>query len=280
MRNTDIIVGKKYRMKTELALFVKEGAIVKVLSVDDASIYVQDLSRNKYLDGKWFVHCDDLQPLKGSDPEEIKVGLRVNHEDCGAGTVTYAGEACFRVMFDKKHPRFDLDCIFSYSFDVGDRWSCAALSLLTEEDDDAPKLTAVSPLKQQKSFKAGDLVRCAKQAVYRRTSPDVVCRVKKVYADGIMRVEITEGMHKRESYDVNSTYFEKVEQLTLDVQRTANKITVTLGETQASASCSPDDTFDYLTGVQIALARLAQKCGKPVTVYLPKDTKDFKIEFV
>lgn len=52
------------------------------------------------------------------------------------------------------------------------------------------------------------------------------------------------------------------------------------GAIEASASCSPDDTFDYITGSQIALARLAQKCGKPAKVYLPKDTKDFQIEFI
>jgi hypothetical protein len=46
------------------------------------------------------------------------------------------------------------------------------------------------------------------------------------------------------------------------------------------ASCSPNDTFDYITGSQIALARLAQKCSRPVKVYLPKDTKDFQIEFI
>lgn len=49
---------------------------------------------------------------------------------------------------------------------------------------------------------------------------------------------------------------------------------------EASTTCSPDDTFDYIIGAQIALARLAQKCGKPATVYLPTDTKDFKIEFI
>lgn len=49
---------------------------------------------------------------------------------------------------------------------------------------------------------------------------------------------------------------------------------------EASASCSPNDTFDYITGSQIALARLAQKCSRPAKVYLPKDTKDFQIEFI
>lgn len=29
-----------------------------------------------------------------------------------------------------------------------------------------------------------------------------------------------------------------------------------------------------------ALARLAQKCNRPAKVYLPKDTKDFQIEFI
>lgn len=70
----------------------------------------------------------------------------------------------------------------------------------------------------------------------------------------------------------------------LDGHREGNKIIFTLVKgdktIEASASCSPDDTFDYITGSQIALARLAQKCGKPAKVYLPKDTKDFQIEFI
>lgn len=70
----------------------------------------------------------------------------------------------------------------------------------------------------------------------------------------------------------------------LDGHREGNKIIFTLVKDdktiEASASCSPDDTFDYITGSQIALARLAQKCGKPAKVYLPKDTKDFQIEFI
>lgn len=211
MREQDIIVGEKYRMKTELADFVKEGVIVKVLSVDGDSVYVQDLSRNKCLDGKWFVLCDDLQPLKGIDPEEIKVGLRVNHKDCGAGTVTFLCGTAFLVRFDNEHPRFCRERAFALTLE-DDRWSCAALSLITAKD----------------------------------SSPKVV------------------------SY----------ESVSLTTDRITEKVTATLGETQASASCKPDDIFDPVIGTQIALARLAHKCGKPVTVYVPKDTKDFKIEFV
>lgn len=63
-----------------------------------------------------------------------------------------------------------------------------------------------------------------------------------------------------------------------------NKIILTLVKdgkrVEASASCSPEDTFDYITGTQIALARLAHKCGKSAKVYLPKDTKDFQIKFI
>lgn len=71
---------------------------------------------------------------------------------------------------------------------------------------------------------------------------------------------------------------------TKEWRREGNKIILTLvkdgKKVEASASCSPEDTFDYITGTQIALARLAHKCGKPAKVYLPKDTKDFQIEFI
>lgn len=71
---------------------------------------------------------------------------------------------------------------------------------------------------------------------------------------------------------------------TKEWRREGNKIILTSvkdgKKVEASASCSPEDTFDYITGTKIALARLAHKCGKPAKVYLPKDTKDFQIEFI
>lgn len=89
-------------------------------------------------------------------------------------------------------------------------------------------------------------------------------------------------------FNVSSAYFklaaEEENPPTLEVTQDGSTITVKLTEngnvTEASAKCSPTDTFDYLTGVQIALTRLAQKTGKPPKIYLPKDTTAYQVELL
>ena len=79
MRDIDIHVGLKYRVKEDVAPFFKRGAVVVIIEKDGELYRVQDLSKNKYLDGRWWLHYSRLEPLKGIDPEEIKEGLRVHH---------------------------------------------------------------------------------------------------------------------------------------------------------------------------------------------------------
>lgn len=211
MREIDIYVGQKYRVKEDVAPYIKRGAVVVIRKKDGEFYRVQDLSKNKYLDGRWWLHYSRLEPLKGIDPEEIKEGLRVHHKECGKSE---------------------------------------ELTILNEKDSASDYL--------QKLLKECD--EALFDALY-----DYSKRQCKEALEELKRL--------------NTLNEEK-----LDGHREGNKIIFTLVKgdktIEASASCSPDDTFDYITGSQIALARLAQKCGKPAKVYLPKDTKDFQIEFI
>lgn len=53
MRDIDIHVGLKYRVKEDVAPFFKRGAVVVIIEKDGELYRVQDLSKNKYLDGRW-----------------------------------------------------------------------------------------------------------------------------------------------------------------------------------------------------------------------------------
>lgn len=74
MRDIDIYVGRKYRVKENVGNFVKKGAVVRVLVKGPIATSVQDLSKNKCMDGIWGVPNQKLAPLKGIDPEGIKKG--------------------------------------------------------------------------------------------------------------------------------------------------------------------------------------------------------------
>ena len=89
MREIDIYVGQKYRVKEDVASYIKRGAVVVIRKKDGEFYRVQDLSKNKYLDGRWWLHYTRLEPLKGIDPEGIKEGLRVHHKECGKGHCRY-----------------------------------------------------------------------------------------------------------------------------------------------------------------------------------------------
>lgn len=53
MREIDIYVGQKYRVKEDVASYIKRGAVVVIRKKDGEFYRVQDLSKNKYLDGGW-----------------------------------------------------------------------------------------------------------------------------------------------------------------------------------------------------------------------------------
>lgn len=208
MKTNNIIIGKKYRTKEATAFFVKKGAIVKILEICGNQAYVQDLSRNKYSDGRWYVLLKNLE-----------------------------------------------------------------------------ELTPTS----KKPFKSGELVRCTTRDRYSKTTPDVVCRVIEVHGtpelllDDI-KVQIIEGEHAGKTYNVESRFFKLEEPPTLEVTQNGNTITVKLTEngkvTEASAKCSPTDTFNYLAGVQIALIRLGQETGKLHTIYIPRDPTAYQVEIL
>lgn len=251
MREIDIYVGQKYRVKGDVASYIKRGAVVVIRKKDGEFYRVQDLSKNKYLDGGWWLHYTRLEPLKGIDPEEIKEGLRVHHKECGNGTVATVSTKLFVIKWDKKSSTQN---IFSrgghFSWDNKRLWSCEELTILNEKDSASDILQKLQKECDEALF----------DALY-----DYSKRQWKEALEELKRL--------------NTLNEEK-----LDGHREGNKIIFTLVKgdktIEASASCSPDDTFDYITGSQIALARLAQKCGKPTKVYLPKDTKDFQIEFI
>jgi|GEM_PF-3926635 len=67
MREIDIYVGQKYRVKEDVASYIKRGAVVVIRKKDGEFYRVQDLSKNKYLDGRWWLHYSRLEPLKGID---------------------------------------------------------------------------------------------------------------------------------------------------------------------------------------------------------------------
>ena len=149
-------------------------------------------------------------------------------------------------------------------------------------------------LVHQCPFKVGDVVIAFIEKYY-ITSASVKCRVVSLtpplYApEADMEVKLLEDHHPFSGalFSVSSAYFklaaEEENPPTLEVTQDGNTITVKLTEngkvTEASAKCSPTDTFDYLTGVQIALTRLAQKTGKPPKIYLPKDTTAYQVELL
>lgn len=254
MRDIDIHVGLKYRVKEDVAPFFKRGAVVVIIEKDGELYRVQDLSKNKYLDGRWWLHYSRLEPLKGIDPEEIKEGLRVHHKECGNGTVDTVFTEYFVVKWDEKPLGYKAKWNFSrggrFRWDDQRLWSCEELTILNEKDSASDYLPKLLKECDEALF----------DALY-----DYSKRQCKEALEELKRL--------------NTLNEEK-----LDGHREGNKIIFTLVKgdktIEASASCSPDDTFDYITGSQIALARLAQKCGKPPKVYLPKDTKDFQIEFI
>ena len=178
--------------------------------------------------------CRYLAPLKGIDPEEIKVGLRVKQKELGVGTIIGVTERYLKVEWDNP-----LTGICKIRL-----WSCEDLSIIDEKDSVLDGL--------QKKLNE-DLFDALYYSLQRRCAEDIK-ELKAQNAD------------------------------TLEARREGNKIILTLvkdgKKVEASASCSSEDTFDYITGTKIALARLAHKCGKPAKVYLPKDTKDFQIEFI
>lgn len=243
MREIDIEVGQKYRVKVNVVPFFKQDAVVQVLRKDnDNTVFVQDLSKQKYGYGRWYTLCSYLAPLKGIDPEKIKVGLRVKHKEFGAGTVLIVDNS-FLIDFDVKPKRYRKQCWFNGTLDDNE-WTCSQLSILNEKDSVLDGL--------QKKLNE-DLFDACYYSLQRRCAEDIK-ELKALSEDN------------------------------LNVRCEGNKIILTSvkdgKKVEASASCSPEDTFDYITGTQIALARLAHKCGKPAKVYLPKDTKDFQIEFI
>lgn len=135
MRDIDIHVGLKYRVKEDVAPFFKRGAVVVIIEKDGELYRVQDLSKNKYLDGRWWLHYSRLEPLKGIDPEEIKEGLRVHHKECGNGTVATVSTKLFVIKWDKKSSAQN---IFSrggrFRWDNKRLWSCEELTILNEKD--------------------------------------------------------------------------------------------------------------------------------------------------
>lgn len=245
MRDIDIKVGQKYRVKEDVEHFIKRGAIVVIRKKEGTTAYVQDLSKTKYCEGTWWVNFSRLAPLKGIDPEEIKEGLRVEHKEFGAGTVLIVDNG-FLVDFDVKPKRYRKQCWFSCTLDEKE-WTCSQLSLLNEKDSVLDRL--------QKKLNE-DLL----EALYDYAQRQCKEALEELKALNTLNEDSLEG------------------------RREGNKIILTLAKAgkkvEASASCSPEDTFDSITGTQIALARLAHKCGKPAKVYLPKDSKDFQIEFI
>lgn len=147
MRDIDIYVGQKYRVKEDVALYIKRGAVVVIRKKDGEFSYVQDLSKNKYLNGCWWLHNSRLEPLKGIDPEEIKEGLRVHHKECGKGTVDTVFTEYFVVKWDEKPLGYKAKWNFSrggrFRWDDQRLWSCEELTILNEKDsasDYLPKL--------------------------------------------------------------------------------------------------------------------------------------------
>lgn len=152
------------------------------------------------------------------------------------------------------------------------------------------KLSNVKPFVP---FKVGDIV-IAHRDEYFITDSSTKCRVVSLTPLSFMKkadmvVTPIEGNYfYGVPFNVSSAYFKLAEEEetppTLEVTQDGNTITVKLTEngkvTEASAKCSPTDTFDYLTGVQIALTRLAQKTGKPPKIYLPKDTTAYQVEML
>lgn len=254
MRDIDIKVGLKYRVKEDIAIFIKSRAVVVIEKKTETGVFVQDLSKNKYMGGLWWANYSDLEPLKGIDPEEIKEGLRVHHKAFGKGTVGTVNTTSFYVKWDKKPLGRGVRDKFSrggrFLWDDHRLFSCEELSILNEKD------SAVDIFRKlQKECDEALL-----DALYDYSQRQ--CK------------EALEELKRLNALNEESLYW----------RREGNKIIFSFvkeGKTiEASASCSPNDTFDYITGSQIALARLAQKCSRPAKVYLPKDTKDFQIEFI
>lgn len=244
MRDIDIYVGQKYRVKEDVALYIKRGAVVVIRKKDGEFYRVQDLSKNKYLDGRWWLHYSRLEPLKGIDPEEIKEGLRVHHKECGNGTVATVSTKLFVIKWDKKSSTQN---IFSrgghFSWDNKRLWSCEELTILNEKESASDIL--------QKLQKECD------EALY-----DYSKRQCKEALEELKRL--------------NTLNEEK-----LDGHCEGNKIIFTLVKgnktIEASASCSPEDTFDSITGSQIALARLAQNVVNLQKYIYQKILKIFKL---
>lgn len=152
------------------------------------------------------------------------------------------------------------------------------------------KLSNVKPFVP---FKVGDIV-IAHRDEYFITDSSTKCRVVSLTPLSFMKkadmvvTPIEGNSFFGIPFNVSSAYFklaaEEENPPTLEVTQDGNTITVKLTEngkgTEASAKCSPTDTFDYLTGVQIALTRLAQKTGKPPKIYLPKDTTAYQVELL
>lgn len=70
MRDIDVEVGQKYRVIEDVGKYIKQGAVVVIIGKDKECSYVQDLSKNKFLNGNWWVNYSRLEPLNGVEPKE------------------------------------------------------------------------------------------------------------------------------------------------------------------------------------------------------------------
>lgn len=63
----DVVEGKKYRMVENEDDYIRAGAIVKVVELDEGSsldVRVQDLSDDKLLNGIWWTNARKLEPIE------------------------------------------------------------------------------------------------------------------------------------------------------------------------------------------------------------------------
>lgn len=63
----DVVEGKKYRMVEDEEDYIRAGAIVEVVALDEGSnfdVRVQDLSKHKVADGIWWTKSSKLEPLE------------------------------------------------------------------------------------------------------------------------------------------------------------------------------------------------------------------------
>lgn len=61
MRDIDIKVGLKYRVKEDIDIFIKSGAVVVIEKKAKTDAIVQDLSKNTYMEGRWWVKLQQVR---------------------------------------------------------------------------------------------------------------------------------------------------------------------------------------------------------------------------